>query len=50
MDGTELSSLEGTEIVHVRSEALIGNTQILLNLEDRLRGIVVDESHCVNIW
>jgi len=51
MEGSELSSLEGTEIcVYVSSEALIGNTQILLNLGDRLLGIVVGESHCVNMW
>ena len=50
MEGSELSSLEGTEIVYLSPETLIGNTQILLNLGDRLLGIVVDESHCVNNW
>ena len=50
MEGSQLSPLEGTEIVYVSPETLIGNTQILLNLGDRLIGIVVDESHCVNIW
>lgn len=50
MEGSELPSLEGTEIVHVSPETLIGNTQILLKLGERLLGIVVDESHCVNNW
>ena len=50
MEGSELPPFEGTEIVYVSLETLIGNTQILLKLGDRLVGIVVDESHCVNNW
>ena len=50
MEGSELPSLESTEIVHISPETLIGNTQILLKLGERLLGIVVDESHCVNNW
>ena len=50
IEGTELPSLEGTEIVYVSPETLIGNTQILLKLGERLLGIVVDESHCLNNW
>ena len=50
MEGSESLSFEGTEIVYVSPETLIGNTQILLKLGDRLLGIVVDESHCVNNW
>ena len=50
IEGSELPSLEGTEIVYVSPETLIGNTQILLRLGERLLGIVVDESHCLNNW
>ena len=50
IEGSELPSLEGTKIVYVSPETLIGNTQILLKLGERLLGIVVDESHCVNNW
>ena len=50
MEGSELPSFEDTEIVYVSPETLIANTQILLKLGDRLIGIVVDESHCVNNW
>ena len=50
IEGSELPSLEGNEIVYVSPETLIGNTQILLKLEERLLGMVVDESQCVNNW
>ena len=50
MEGSELPPFEGTEIVYVSPETLICNTQILLKLGDRLVGIVVDASHCVNNW
>ena len=48
--GINATKIEGTEIVYVSPETLIGNTQILLKLGERLLGIVVDESHCVNNW
>ena len=50
IEGSELPSLEGIEIVYVSPETLIGNTQIILKFSERLLGIVVDESHCVNNW
>lgn len=49
-DGSELPSLEGTEIAYVNPETLALNKHIIPELGECLLGIVVDESHCVNKW
>ena len=45
----KLKELEEAEVVYCSPEALenIRSKQFLLRMDDRLIGIVVDESHCV---
>ena len=50
IEGSELPSLEGIEMVYVSPETLVGNTHIIQEVGERLLGVVVDESHCVNNW
>ena len=48
----KLKELEEAEVVYCSLETLenIRSKQFLLRMDDRLIGIVVDESHCVVSW
>ena len=48
----KLKELEEAEVVYCSPETLenIRSKQFLLRMDDRLIGIVVDESHCVVSW
>ena len=48
----KLTELEEAEVVYYSPETLENNRskQLLLRMDNRLIGIVVDESHCVVNW
>mgnify|MGYP000403399543 CR=1 FL=1 len=48
----KLTDLEEAEVVYCSPETLenIRSKQFLLRMDNRLIGIVVDESHCVVSW
>ena len=48
----KLKELEEADVVYCSPETLenIRSKQLLLRMDDRLIGIVVDESHCVVSW